>query len=105
MRSPAAIGTQGSAVRPHPCFLTVPPTSSTTLLSAQEAKEQLRAIVEGFFFRRLRAEDGKPTQHLLVKSPPGLGGDKRGYPLGHPLSPAVNRPHAADKAAQERQKA
>jgi hypothetical protein len=30
----------------------VPPTSSTTLLSAQEAKERLREIVEGFFFRR-----------------------------------------------------
>ena len=51
----------------------MPPTPSTTLLSAQEAKKQLREIVEGFFFRRLRAEDGKPTQHLLVKSPPGLG--------------------------------
>jgi hypothetical protein len=82
-----------------------PPPPGTTLLSSHEAKERLREIVEGFFFRRLRAEDGKPTQHLLVKSPPGLGGDKRGYPLGHPLSPAVNRPHAADKAAQERQKA
>jgi hypothetical protein len=46
---------------------------TTTLLSAQEAKDRLRDIVEGFFFRRLRTEDGKPIRHLLVKSPPGLG--------------------------------
>jgi hypothetical protein len=38
---------------------------------AQEAKD--RQIVEGFFFRRLRAEDGKTIRRLLVKSPPGLG--------------------------------
>jgi hypothetical protein len=31
----------------------VPPACSTTLLSAQEAKDRLREIVEGFFFRRL----------------------------------------------------
>jgi hypothetical protein len=49
------------------------PTPNIPLLSAQEAKERMREIVEGFFFRRLRAQDGKPTQHLLVKSPPGLG--------------------------------
>ena len=36
-----------------------PPPPSTTLLSAQEAKERLREIVEGFFFRRLKTEDGK----------------------------------------------
>jgi hypothetical protein len=30
-------------------------------------------IVEGFFFRRLRTEDGKRVGCLLVKSPPGLG--------------------------------
>jgi hypothetical protein len=46
---------------------------STTLLSAEEAKERLREIIEGFFFRRLRAEDGKRAGRLLVKSPPGLG--------------------------------
>jgi hypothetical protein len=50
-----------------------PPAPSTVLLSAQEAKEQLREIVEGFFFRRLRTEDGKRIRRLLVKSPPGLG--------------------------------
>ena len=32
-----------------------PPAPSTTLLSAQEAKQRLREIVEGFFFRRLTA--------------------------------------------------
>ena len=30
-------------------------------------------IVEGFFFRRLRSDDGKRIGRLLVKSPPGLG--------------------------------
>jgi hypothetical protein len=46
------------------------------LLSAQEAKEKLREIVEEFFFRRLRTEDGKRIRQLLVKSPPGLGKTK-----------------------------
>jgi hypothetical protein len=36
--------------------------TTTTLLSAQEAKERLRDIVEGFFFRRIRTEDGKPSR-------------------------------------------
>jgi hypothetical protein len=52
---------------------TLEPIPSTTLLSAQEAKDRLREIVEGFFFRRLRTEDGKRVGRLLVKSPPGLG--------------------------------
>ena len=61
----------------------MPPTSSTTLLSAEEAKERLREIVEGFFFRRLTTEDGDRIRRLLVKSPPGLGkaSDRMGYPL------------------------
>jgi hypothetical protein len=50
-----------------------PPIPSPTLLSAQEAKDRLREIVEGFFFRRLTGEDGKRIRSLLVKSPPGLG--------------------------------
>jgi hypothetical protein len=50
-----------------------PPTPSIPLLSASEAKERLREIVEGFFFRRLTSEDGKRIRRLLVKSPPGLG--------------------------------
>src|SRR5215470_3365421 len=45
----------------------------TALLSADAAKQRLREIVEGFFFRRLRTEDGKTIRRLLVKSPPGLG--------------------------------
>jgi hypothetical protein len=49
------------------------PTPSTALLSAQEAKQRLREIVEGFFFRRLKTEDGRQVGRLLVKSPPGLG--------------------------------
>lgn len=43
------------------------------LLSPQEAKELLREIVEGFFFHRLRTEDGNRIRRMLVKSPPGLG--------------------------------
>jgi hypothetical protein len=39
---------------------------------AHEAKDRLRESVEGFFFRRLRTEDGKRIGRLLVKSPPGL---------------------------------
>jgi hypothetical protein len=49
------------------------PPPSAALLSAEEAKERLREVVEGFFFRRLRSEDGKRIGRLLVKSPPGLG--------------------------------
>jgi hypothetical protein len=49
------------------------PIPCTTLLSAQEAKDRLREIVEGFFFRRLRAGDARRVGRLLVKSPPGLG--------------------------------
>jgi hypothetical protein len=30
----------------------MPPSPSTDLLSAEEAKDRLRGIVEGFFFRR-----------------------------------------------------
>jgi hypothetical protein len=52
---------------------TLPPSPSTALLSAQKASERLREIVEGFFFRRLRAEDGKAIRRLQVKCPPRLG--------------------------------
>jgi hypothetical protein len=52
---------------------TLEPIPSTTLLSAQEAKDRLGEIVEGFFFRRLRAGDARRVGRLLVKSPPGLG--------------------------------
>ena len=48
-------------------------TPSTVLLSAQEAKDRLREIIEGFFIRRLRTEDGRRVERLLIKSPPGLG--------------------------------
>ena len=52
---------------------TPPPRPSSSLLSAEEAKDRLREIVEGFFFRKLRTEDGKRVGRLLLKSPPGLG--------------------------------
>ena len=53
-----------------PYLDTLPPSPSSALLSAKEAKERLREIVEGFFFRRLSPER---VGRLLVKSPPGLG--------------------------------
>jgi hypothetical protein len=55
---------------------TVLDTPSTILLSAQEAKERLREIVEGFFFRRRSDREPSPARHLLVRSPPGLGKTK-----------------------------
>ena len=68
----------GARFWPHLCYpwpaldtLESPP--SAALLSAEEAKKRLREIVQGFFFRRLRSEDGKRIGRLLVKSPPGLG--------------------------------
>jgi hypothetical protein len=49
---------------------TLPPSPSSALLSAKEAKERLREIVEGSLFRRLSPER---VGRLLVKSPPGVG--------------------------------
>jgi len=37
----------------------------------------LREIVEGFFYRGLRTEDGARIRRLLIKSPPGLGKTKQ----------------------------
>jgi hypothetical protein len=73
-----ARGSSATVAIPPSRISALAPSPSTPLLSAQEAKERLREIVEGFFFRRLRlrTEDGKPTRHLLVKSPPGLGKTK-----------------------------
>jgi hypothetical protein len=52
---------------------TLPPSPSPTLLSVEQAGEQLREIVEEFFFRR-RKDEGKPlARQVLVRSPPGLG--------------------------------
>jgi hypothetical protein len=53
-----------------------PPQPSTSLLSAQEAKDRLRELVEGFFFRRRSDQEQPPARHLLVRSPPGLGKTK-----------------------------
>ena len=52
------------------------PAPRTTLLSAQEAKEKLEAIIEDFFFRRLKIDASNRIEYLLVKSPPGLGKTK-----------------------------
>src|SRR5271169_819793 len=46
--------------------------STTPLLTAQEAKDRLREIVEGFFFRRRNNQAQPPVRHLLIRSPPGL---------------------------------
>jgi hypothetical protein len=56
----------------HPRISALPPSPGTAL-SAQEAKEKLREIVEGFFFRGLTGEDGQHIPRLLVKKPAGLG--------------------------------
>ena len=56
-----------------PALDTLEPPPTNVLLSPKEGKERLRVIVEGFFFRRLRSDDGKRIGRLLVKSPPGLG--------------------------------
>jgi hypothetical protein len=55
---------------------TPPPTPNPALLSAEEAKEKLREIVEGFFFRHRDAQGQVPARQLLVRSPPGLGKTK-----------------------------
>jgi hypothetical protein len=44
-----------------------------TLLSAEQASERLRNILEKFFSWSLQTEGGKTISRLLVKSPPGLG--------------------------------
>ena len=59
----------------------LPPNPSTALLSAQEAKDRLRGIVEDFFFRRLRTEAGKRIRRLLGKTPSSLGRDQSGFGL------------------------
>jgi hypothetical protein len=52
------------------------PDPTNVLLSAQAAKERLREIVEGFFFRRRDDRGQMPARQLLVRSPPGLGKTK-----------------------------
>jgi hypothetical protein len=53
------------------------PPNPTALLSAEEAKERLREIVERFFFRQRRGDQEQPPpRQLLVRSPPGLGKTK-----------------------------
>jgi hypothetical protein len=73
--APMAIGraVSPSPLRPGPALDTLEPPPSTALLAAEEAKERLREIVEGFFSRRLRTNDGKRVERQLVRSPPGLG--------------------------------
>jgi hypothetical protein len=64
------------AARSRDALDTLTPTLAISLLSAQEAGDRLREIVEGFFFRRRRGEGQPPARHLLVRSPPGLGKTK-----------------------------
>jgi hypothetical protein len=52
------------------------PTPSPDLLSPEEAKEKLRELIEGFFFRHRDAQGQVPARQLLVRSPPGLGKTK-----------------------------
>jgi hypothetical protein len=75
------------------------PPPTTDPLSAEEAKARLREIVEGFFFRRLKGEDGKHIRRLLVKSPPGLGKTREAiqwatqYQTEQAASPSIARAH------------
>jgi hypothetical protein len=48
------------------------PNDSTVLLLAQKATELLRESVEGFFFQRLKGEDGlgMPAEDIEVREPP-----------------------------------
>jgi hypothetical protein len=55
---------------------TLPPSPSPTLLSVEQAGEQLRQIVEEFFFRRRNDHRQPPARQVLVRSPPGLGKTK-----------------------------
>jgi len=55
---------------------TLEPRPSITLLSAEQAKERLREIIEGFFFRHRYSQGQAPARQLLVRSPPGLGKTK-----------------------------
>jgi hypothetical protein len=80
---------RGGAAPRHPCDLraaldALQPTASTTLLSALEATERLREIVEGFFFRRPDDEGRLLGRHVLMKSPPGFGRDEAGDGVGPP---------------------
>jgi hypothetical protein len=94
----AARRDQGCRYPHHPWAVldALQPTPSTALLSAGEAKKELREIVEGFFFRRLTT-DGKPIRHLLVKSPPGLGKTKEAMEWAtHYQVNSRHRPRLAD---------
>src|SRR5690242_2669803 len=74
--APMAIGRRDFGVTPAmpwPALDILEPPPSTALLSAEDAKAQLREIVEGFFFRRRNEQGMPPGRHLLVRSPPGLG--------------------------------
>jgi hypothetical protein len=48
---------------------TLEPSPTPVLLSAEQAKEKLRELIEGFFFGRLNGEDGNHVQRLLAHSP------------------------------------
>jgi SpoVK/Ycf46/Vps4 family AAA+-type ATPase len=77
----------------------MPSSPSNAPLSAQEAKERLREIVEAFFFRRRRDQEQPPARRLLVRSPPGLG--KTSEAIHWAICYAANRPRTAGRSAQE----
>jgi hypothetical protein len=52
---------------------TLPRGPSSDVLSAHYAKDRLREIVEGFFSRLLRSEEGERVGRLLVKRPTTCG--------------------------------
>ena len=77
--------------RPRAALDTLEPSPITVVLSAEKAKARLREIVEGFFFRRLRSEDGKAHRAPARQKPARSGKDERGYPLGNPVSGGAGR--------------
>jgi hypothetical protein len=81
VRAPAFVPTHAERARDFATVATVrpaldtlePPPTATALLTAEEAKERLREIVDRFFFRHRDGQGQWPARQLLVRSPPGLG--------------------------------
>jgi hypothetical protein len=61
---------------------TLPPIPDTDLLSAQEAGERLREVVEGFFFWKRRTEDRKARRTAARQKSAWVGQDNAGAPMG-----------------------
>jgi hypothetical protein len=58
---------------------TPPPSPTSDLLSAKNAKERLRDVGEGFFFRILSTEDENAIRQVVEKNPAWAGSDEAPY--------------------------